>query len=170
MKTIYALLLALVMLSSCSQTQYVSTMAVKSGDKHIYLAKEIRLVYMRNLFFVDLKVNDKYARFLVDTGASISLLDINQAKKYGFTYKSRNDEAIGLGGSTRRYKAYGHETRTKNDRELLVRFEAADLSNIVHNMQLDGVSILGVIGSDFLMNTGAVIDYGEKKLDLYTKF
>jgi hypothetical protein len=77
---------------------------------------------------------------------------------------------MGIGGSTNRYRISNIKTKTKYDETVLITYNGADISSLVNNMALDGIDIVGVLGSDYLMNTGAVLDYGEKKLNLYTKF
>ena len=164
------MLIILIIGTSCSRTHYVNSLVITTQRGETHLPKELRLIYNRNLFFVDVIINGKRGRLLVDTGASISIIDINQAKKYGFKYHSKNVSVMGIGGSTNRYRISNIKTKTKYDETVLITYNGADISSLVNNMALDGIDIVGVLGSDYLMNTGAVLDYGEKKLNLYTKF
>lgn len=172
MKNLLKTIIIYLLLTSCvTKNKYINSLIITSANGNTFeVPKEMDLIYSRNLFFVDLKVNNKNARFLVDTGASTSIIDINQAKKYGFTTKEKNDKITGIGGSTIRYTIYNITTKTKQDQSILIKFNGIDMKNLTTNMEKDGIYIVGVVGSDFLKNANAVIDYSDNRLYLYTKF
>lgn len=153
---------------SCSTTKYASTMI--DNKNGMIIPNEMELVYQKKLFFINLKLNGKNAKFLVDTGASVSLLDINQMNRYGFTQSYRTNSIIGLGGSINYTRIRNAKLLTKNNESVLVNFYGGDLSTIVNNMGKDGIHIVGIIGSDFLMDFNAIIDYKNKKLELSKTF
>jgi hypothetical protein len=162
MKKLYTILiLFMALMSSCSSTQYVNSINVENR-----MAEELDLVYTRKLFFIDLYLNGKRGRFLVDTGASISILDVNQSKYYHFNTMKRNDNVVGVGGSSNIYGIKNCELSTKDGLVVLVNFKGSDLSALNNSMRKDGLEVVGVIGSDFLMNANAIINYSNRSLSL----
>lgn len=158
------LLIIVVLLCSCNSTKYISVLATNEKD---VVAKELDLIYTRNLFFVDGYLNGKKARFLVDTGANVSVLDINKSKKYGFTYRDKDDTVVGIGGYTKRYRVYSTKLKTKYGENILIKFSGGDMSVVFGVMSNEGINVVGIIGSDFLMNSDAIIDYKNRTLQLY---
>ena len=161
------LIILSIILSSCNSTKYISVLAASENANSV--AKELNLIYSRNLFFVDGYLNGKKAKFLVDTGANISVLDINQANKYGFTYKGINQTVVGIGGHSNRYRIYNANLYAKSGQRILISFGGSDMGIVFNAMAEDGLHVVGIIGSDFLMNADAVIDYNTKTLQLYAK-
>ncbi len=120
------------------------------------------------MLFLDLTVNNKKARFIIDTGASVSLVDYEQAEDYGFQYfKNRNVGKInGIGGVTDlrmvtklKVAAFGCESK-------FIPFYGSNLKYLNDHLASQYTKVLGVLGSDFLARSGAVIDYQQRKLIL----
>jgi len=118
-------------------------------------------LYQHNeMHFVNITLNGIETKLLVDTGASKSLLDITQADIYGFKYAllSENQYA-GLGGLQDIYITYEYKVK-----EFHIPFLGTDLSEVQAYFTRDGMQIAGVLGSDFLENQKAFIDFGTNKL------
>lgn len=163
MKNIILLIISL-LLFSCSTNRYLNSM-VSTKPK---IATELSLDYQRRLFFVDLKINGRNAKFLVDTGASLSLVNIENSRYYEFTYKKNYKQVSGLGGSRDRYDIKNISLTDKDGNILYINFEGANINHVVNNMNKDGINIVGVIGSDFLKNSNAIINYADNSIKLYS--
>lgn len=118
-----------------------------------------------NILIVEAYVNDKWAKFIIDTGASTSILDFNQSKKYSFSYTIDPDKRLtGFGGRTNLMKTSEFTFNLKGLDKRNYSFFASDLSGL--NVALSGYNqrVLGILGSDFLQTNGAVIDYRNARL------
>lgn len=119
----------------------------------------IPLIEVNNLFLVRLKLNDKHATFLIDSGSVISLVDINQNRRYGFKhYQYNNKVLIGLGGERYRHDVYDYE----------IKYEEQEIDILLYGTNLDNFTgkFTGILGADFLNEYNAIIDYRENILIL----
>lgn len=127
--------------------------------------KTIELIHHNHLYFIQVKLNNKNANLLIDTGAAASLLDINQAKDYKFKFNLTEQTFAGVGGLTKRYRVSNYKF-DHDSTSLPVYPFGADLKFIAESFEEKGMPIVGVIGSDFLKRNDAVIDYKRSKLIL----
>lgn len=117
----------------------------------------IQLYEHRNIHYINVTLNSLPASLIVDTGASKSMLDINQAKYYEFGFKILiKDQYVGLGGLQNVYAVYDYEVN-----EFFVPFVGTDLDEITKFFRNDGVNIVGILGSDFLSLHNMVIDFNK---------
>ena len=114
------------------------------------------------------KINGDDAYFIVDSGASISLLDSKQDKKYGFfTAESQDGGGVaGYGGNTTMMDVIGAVVNVGG-----ITFEgpfmSQDISNVVSAIEKsDGIHISGIIGSNIMTKAGIIIDYTHNSLYL----
>lgn len=127
--------------------------------------KTIELLYYKNLYFIRVKLNDRDANLLVDTGAAASLLDINQASDYKFKFRLTENHFAGVGGLSNRYRVFDYAI--DHDSTALKMYPyGANLKHIVESFHEGGIDIVGVLGSDFLKTNEAVIDYKNKQLTI----
>lgn len=122
----------------------------------------------RGLYFIPIYLNDMETWFLVDTGASISLLDVTQSKKYKFSYiydKNDNYNINGIGGKIKRYRVFNYKT-SYNSTDFNINLSGGDLEIITDVMKKDSIYIAGIIGVDFLRRYNAVINYKNKTLTI----
>ena len=121
----------------------------------------IELEIIDNMPTVVLKLNGKDARFLVDTGASLSLLDVVSVY-YNYNVEVSSPipdyRIVGIGGYTNLHYARNYYL-THNKDTLDIRFMAIDLGGIKHDND-----IVGIIGIDYLDTNGIIIDFENKKL------
>lgn len=120
----------------------------------------------QNIIIVEAFLNNRWGKFIIDTGASISLLDFTQAKKYNFTYSMDTDRRLtGFGGRTRLMKTSMVDfTMQKAASNRSFRFSASDLSGLNTILSQSEQRVLGILGNDFLQSYGVIIDYPKKKL------
>ena len=144
MKKILSLLICCIFLfSSCAVQQDLSNKTVIELNNH------------RGLMFIDVTVNGKPARLLIDTGASKSLIDITQNEKYEFSYLDFPQQRyIGLGGLKDVYVVFDYKIEP-----MFVSFLGADLTELMGYFNDDEIFILGILGSNFFDQHNAVIDY-----------
>ena len=90
-------------------------------------------------------VNGKAANFLVDTGASLALMDYDQRKKYELSVgKPYHGTIVGAGGEMRNVK-YCNTFVHIEDR-VIPQFLLADISGVVESIKREtGIEILGII-------------------------
>jgi hypothetical protein len=107
------------------------------------------------------KINGKRAFFIVDTGASCSLLNEQSAKYYGFKYRPRSDEQVyGLNGQAKINLAFDYEIQlgTISIKQAVFRTRhLSELATIIR--QNDHIDIAGIIGADILKRYGMTIDF-----------
>ena len=103
-------------------------------------------------------INDKSAYFLIDTGASLGLIDDNQIKKYDLVVgKPFNGSVIGAGGEIANPKRC-NSFLTIGDKQIS-QFLLVDLENIVDSIKREtGIKILGIIGLPQMKMVGIQID------------
>lgn len=94
---------------------------------------------------VEVTVNDKQAYMLVDTGATVGLIDSNQRKKFGLVVgKDYPGTLVGAGGPMHNVKYCN--TMAVFEGILVPQFLLADISDVVKSIKRQtGISILGII-------------------------
>lgn len=129
---------------------------------------EIPLTIRANIILVKLLVNNQPATFIVDTGASVSLLDRKQATKYNFTCFERygSGEINSLSGINAMLPTSGIRLGYDLLRLRKFRFYGSDFDALQNYFAKRNIRILGIVGADFLIKNSAVIDYQNKKLKI----
>lgn len=150
-------------LISVLQVGCVSVQSTKNVE-HPELDFEIH----NNILIVEGFINKKWAKFVVDTGASISLLDYKQSKKYKFNYflDDKSTRLTGFGGRSKLMKASEVSFNLTGESDKSSRFFASDLSDLNVILGYSNQKILGILGSDFLQAYGAIIDYQHSRIVL----
>ena len=94
---------------------------------------------------VRVKVNDKDAYMLLDTGASVGFFDINQKKKFGLIEgKPYNGTLVGAGGEVQKVKYCN--TMANIQGRTIPQFLLADISSVIKSVESEtGIKILGII-------------------------
>lgn len=112
-------------------------------------------------------VNGEPARFLVDTGASGTVIDRSSAARWGIGGGSETRSAVGCAGSTQATAVVIGELRV--DEMVLhdMPVSVVDLSHPNEALEAIGAArVDGVIGGDLLSQKEAVIDYATAELRL----
>lgn len=119
-------------------------------------------------------INDRRARFVVDTGASRTVFDKEKIKKYIEKPEFSEKEGIsaGIGGTD--ISSFLFSLESISFGELYVsdyQAIAMDLSNINDSYAMIGLpAVEGVLGGDLMKKYQAVINYKSKKMRLTPKY
>ena len=134
-----------------------------SGCKKDTDPSTIQFSTQKNVPVIYVKVNNKPAIFILDTGASVSIIDKNFKTHYGFgTMENLNEGTItGVGGTVRMEDVYNCEVKY-GDSILNVDLKSISLSHLAKVS-----NIVGVIGSDYFVKNKVSIDYNSKTLSSF---
>ena len=117
---------------------------------------------------VNILINNKPARFLIDTGASKTVFDINTISIFIEDIKPEIQDALSTGLGTNTMLSHKAKiNRFKIGQLEIFDFDAVllDLSHVNKSYtQLGLPDIQGVLGGDLLLKYNAVINYREKNL------
>lgn len=132
---------------------------------------EIREIERRNYhLFINLKVNDKPCRLLIDTGASKTVFDSERVLQFVKAEKIISNEIKSVGlGVTEMDTKLAKIKKIQTGKFRIGKMEVAVLPIAHVNTTYDQLQlphIDGVLGSDFLMKYKAVIDYHRSVLKL----
>ncbi len=121
-----------------------------------------------NHFELKATINGVKGRFILDTGASNSCVEIKLAEKFKLDVKDSETKAAGAG-------AIGMETKISSKNRLefkgwkynnchLVLLDLTHVNTALTEHKANAVD--GIIGADILEKTGAIIDYNKQCLYL----
>lgn len=107
---------------------------------------------------IEAKVNDKKAYFLIDTGASIGLIDKDKRKKYDLSVgREYNGTLVGAGGEMRNVRHC--DTFVEFEGKTIPQFLLADIDSVVSSIKREtGIEILGIISLPQMSMIGMNID------------
>lgn len=103
-------------------------------------------------------VNGKTAHFLIDTGASVGLMDYSQRKDYDLVVGNRyHGTLVGAGGELRNVRMCN--TFVNLGGRQIPQFLLADIDSVVGSIRREtGIEILGIIGLQQMKICGIQID------------
>ena len=103
-------------------------------------------------------VNGKSANFLIDSGASVGLIDDTQVKKYGLLVGKRfNGTLVGAGGEMRNVRHCN--TFVNVGGKDIPQFLLADIEGVIDSIKKEtGIEILGIISLPQMKLIGMNID------------
>jgi len=107
---------------------------------------------------VEGRVNDKTAYFLIDTGASVGLIDDTQVKKYKLEVGRRyNGTLVGAGGTM--YDVRYCNTFANVGGKTIPQFLLSDIESVVSSIKHEtGIEIVGIISLPQMKMVGMNID------------
>lgn len=107
---------------------------------------------------VEGRVNDKTAYFLIDTGASLALMDYDQRNHYELEVGKRfNGSVVGAGGEMRNVRYCNTFVNIEN--KVIPQFLLADISGVVESIKREtGIEILGIISLPQMKMCGISLD------------
>lgn len=111
---------------------------------------------------VEGKINGKRALFIVDTGASVSILNESLSKRFGFKYLSApsTQRVLGLGGQASMKIAFNCDVEFGNIRLNGVRFHSKPLGEVLSAIrENEEIEIAGIIGGNIIQQYGITINY-----------
>lgn len=120
-------------------------------------------------FKLNAKINGVSGSFILDTGASHTVIDDLAAEKFALTFSSRaSKDAGGLGESAMKTrKCTGNVIEIKGlklQKAVLIAIDLSHVNNALAKSRSEKID--GVIGADILKKHKALIDYSEKALYL----
>lgn len=126
--------------------------------------KEIRFTDVSKVPIIEVKLNNKVCYLMVDTGASLSILDITQAKKYNFKGLESSHEVLGLNGKSNYYDLDNVNVEL-DTLQLVNTFKGGNLNHLVRVIEMNsGYKIAGIIGSDIFKTHEFKIDYSTNSI------
>lgn len=111
-------------------------------------------------------VNGKKAYFLIDTGASVGIIDHDQRKDYDLAVGRRyNGTIIGAGGEMRNVRHC--DTFAFINGRAVPQFLLADISGVVESIKREtGIEILGIISLPQMKMTNITLDCNDNLIIL----
>ena len=111
-------------------------------------------------------VNNKTANFLIDTGASIGLIDRNQRKDYNLLVGNKyNGTLVGAGGEIKNVRICN--TFVNIGHKMISQFLLADIDSIIDSIKREtGIEILGIIGLPQMKFAGINIDANDNLIQI----
>lgn len=123
--------------------------------------------------FIYVKIGRKKARLLLDTGASKTAFDSNKILEYAHAHSSEPTEMHSVGlGSSQVHTQLKDLGSIKFGEIKLSKIEVAvlDLSHVNSAYKMLGLpEIVGVLGSDILVNLKAILNLGKMEIKLKQK-
>lgn len=117
---------------------------------------------------IEARLNGKPARFIIDTGASVSVLNTHEAGFYGFAIKPHDADAVDVTGFSGVSQIQGAGQCTVEIGSLRIthlRFRSRDMHDFVQVLYPAGEArIAGILGSDLLMQYKMKIDFTDRKV------
>ena len=114
---------------------------------------------------VQCAINGEVARFLLDTGASVGIINWRERKKYQIKVGGRFPHTLqGAGGEI---DAYYCNTFVFYQARTIAQFLLADIDNVVESIKQEtGITIQGIIGLQQMKDTGIDIDANSNEITI----
>lgn len=126
----------------------------------------VREAHYKNNPIVEMTLNDKKVWVLMDTGASISILNLKSTDEFGYkTMLNTNSQrtAPGFGSENNILYRVSDAKLTFGETQLKKQFYAFDITNIVNSINArTGKKITAIIGTNIMKPYGFVIDIGNE--------
>jgi hypothetical protein len=137
-----------------------------SQDNSFEDDNKINFVTVNKVPVVKGTLNGKEAFFIVDSGASVSVLDDSQSEYFDFSIFPSDSEAAGYGGIAQ----FGEASEIDlfiGGKKFNTDFKTQDLSAIVELIrENDNIDISGIIGSDIMKTYHFIIDYSNLSISI----
>ena len=124
---------------------------------------EIPLVFVNNLPTLPVELNGKIVSFLLDSGASSSVVDSTLRKKHNFIMLAEVDSITGIGGARRVYGVKDIILRYRDKILKVPKLKTSDLSEVRR-----AIGVSGILGSDFLMANLAHVNFKSRSVTINT--
>jgi hypothetical protein len=144
----------------------VSTTLNKFLKEYGYLAVKLQFLKTKH-YSLEVKINGKSGRFILDTGASNSCICISLEEKFKVISKDSKVKASSANSEMTNTKISKNNTIQigKWENKInLITFNMIYINNALNEKKIDSVS--GIIGADVLKKSKAVLDYKSNKLYL----
>ena len=118
-----------------------------------------------------MKINNRIARLVLDTGASQTVLDKNRVHRFVDEKEFEKNEALSTGLGTNSMESHIVHIRKMQLGELVIKNATLillDLAIVNSSYEQIGMKpVDGIVGSDILVHQRAVIDFQKKFMRLY---
>lgn len=118
-----------------------------------------------SLPIVSLTNGGKAFNFLIDTGATLSVIDEDVLNQLCYIKTDTEGTAYGIDGNITQVK-YVKMSLKHNDVSLVDEFQVLRVNGFDNIKEAYGVQVVGILGSTFLKRYGFTVDFSE--LTLYT--
>lgn len=109
-------------------------------------------------------INNKRCVFLLDTGAEISSLEEGKARELGLTLQKSEGNICGIGGGTNTASITQAEVKYQH-KIFPVDFYIINMVEVFRKIKAStGVTVHGILGMDFIYESGLILDFNNKKL------
>lgn len=121
-----------------------------------------------NHFEMKAKINGVSGRFILDTGASNTLVDVSSFKTFNLEVEDSDVKVTGAGASNMDSKVSKKNKlsigKWKNEKTVIVLFNLSHVNTGLTSLEVEPVD--GIVGTDILKKGKAIIDYEKKYLYL----
>lgn len=121
-----------------------------------------------NHFEMKAKINGVSGRFILDTGASNTLVDSSNFELFNLDVEESDVKVTGAGASNMDSKVSKKNNlsigKWKNDKTIIVLFNLSHVNTGLTSLDVEPVD--GIVGTDILKKGKAIIDYEKKYLYL----
>ena len=121
-----------------------------------------------NHIIIDAEVNNVNGKFLIDTGASNSCMDVNKFEKFKLKFEKSDETASSATGEINetfisKKNSFFIGGCTKTDFDIIL----FDMKNVIQALkEKDKIEVDGIIGSDILVELNSQIDYMKSEITL----
>ena len=123
------------------------------------IEKSIPIIMTNDVPCIKVNINGKPIKFLLDTGASQSIIDITYQKHLELVvWESKNSKVMGVGGLSEGYDLEDVQLRDMNGIVLHTKFIGTKFGTVQRSLR-----IAGILGGDFFKH-GWQIDYQNQRL------
>ncbi|MBT31702.1 MAG: hypothetical protein CMO01_18755 [Thalassobius sp.] len=107
------------------------------------------------------ELNGKKAYFIVDTGSTLTVLDLHKKKHFGFSiYKNISKKLHGFGGTSMNLWLLFDTYLYIGGKQIATNYTGTPLKKLREDIQKKtGYEISGILGSDVMRDYGMVVDY-----------
>jgi hypothetical protein len=171
---IFILVSAIVILTGVTIQQKTTIINLKKSQTIVYSNDTIKhftdlIQPEKNIPFIPVTLNGVSTMMMLDTGAGRCIIDLNQINQFNFELKETTQQIHGVGGSNINWEVTNCDKIEISGIQYETKLTASNISNVVRLVEMaSGIKIAGVIGSDFMTNHNAVIDFKQNKFFLVT--
>lgn len=149
--------LGLVVILTVILSTFLLTCEKKSNDPNI----QTHMIDYRKIPLVEGTLNGRKALFILDTGATISIIDINQIKEYNIQNTGTSEgTVVGYGGTDDMTYDLKNVDVKVGKIDFMVSFQGKNIANIVRVIKkYNNRQIVGIIGNDNISDRNLILNF-----------
>lgn len=156
---------AVVLLLMLSLASLITLNNCKDKTENVYGDNFVTsMINYKKLPLVEGTLNGQSAYFILDTGATISILDSEQLKNYKVVNKGLSEDyVVGYGGvDSESYELDNVNILIGKDVSLTERFQGKNIKTIVNTVKtFSGKKIVGIIGNNNISSNKLILDFNK---------